>query len=86
MKRLIQLNLLLLLISTASAQESQPQEPTPQQTPKTLRVYDWKDLARQQTLPGEVISMDGMSVLKIENTNKCAAGCFAFGNFRRVGY
>jgi hypothetical protein len=64
MKRLIQLNLLLLLISSATAQESQPQQP-----PKTLRVYDWNNLARQQTLPGEVISMDGISVLKIENTN-----------------
>jgi hypothetical protein len=64
MKRLIQLILLLLLISSATAQESQPQEPQ-----KILHVYDWKDLARQQALPGEVISMDGMSVLKIENTN-----------------
>jgi len=62
MKRLIQLNLLLLLISSATAQESQP--------PKTLHVYDWKDLARQHELSGgEMISMDGMSVLKIENTN-----------------
>jgi len=64
MKRLIQLNLLLLLISSAGAQEAQLQEPT-----KTLQVYDWKDLSRQQALPGEVVSMDGMSVLKIENTN-----------------
>jgi hypothetical protein len=70
MKRLIQLNLLLLLISTVSAQESQPQEPSPQQPTKILRVYDWKDLAQQHQLSGgEVISMDGMSVLKIENTN-----------------
>jgi hypothetical protein len=70
MKKLIQLNLLLLLISSATAQESQPQETTPQQPPKTLRVYDWKDLEQQHQLSGgEVISMDGMSVLKIENTN-----------------
>jgi hypothetical protein len=70
MKRLIQLNLLLLLISSATAQDSQPQETTPQQPSKTLRVYDWKDLAQQHQLSGgEVISMDGMSVLKIENTN-----------------
>jgi hypothetical protein len=68
MKRLIQLSL-LLLISSATAQESQPKETSPQQPTKTLRIYDWNDLARQQTLPGEVISMDGMSVLKIENTN-----------------
>jgi len=64
MKRLFQLNLLLLLVLSAAAQESQPQPP-----PKTLRGYDWKNLARQQTLPGEVISMDEISVLKIENTN-----------------
>jgi hypothetical protein len=65
MKRLIQLNLLLLLISSATAQESSPQQP-----PKTLRVYDWKDLAQEHQLSGgEVISMDGVSVLKIENTN-----------------
>ena len=65
MKKLIQLNLLLLLISSATAKESQPQQP-----PKTLRIYDWKDLAQQHQLSGgEVISMDGTSVLKIENTN-----------------
>ena len=67
MKRLIQLNLLLLLISTATAQESRP---TPQQTTKVLRAYDWNDLVQQHQLSGgEVISIDGMSVLKIENTN-----------------
>jgi hypothetical protein len=69
MKRLIQLNLLLLLISTATAQESPAQKPLPPEPQKILRDYDWKDLARQQTLPGEVISMDGGSVLKIEDTN-----------------
>jgi hypothetical protein len=86
MKRLIQLNLLLLLISTAMAQDSQPQESSPQQPTKTLRVYDWNDLAQQHQLSSgliisnkfvqqrqlvgeEIISMDGMSVLKIENTN-----------------
>jgi len=70
MKRLIQLNLLLLLISSATAQDSQPQDSAPQQPTKILRVYDWKDLAQQHQMSGgEVISMDGMSVLKIENTN-----------------
>jgi hypothetical protein len=70
MKRLMQLNLLLLLISTATAQESQPQEASPQQPTKVLRIYDWKDLAQQHQLSsGEVFSMDGISVLKIENTN-----------------
>jgi hypothetical protein len=72
MKRLIQLNLLLLLISTASAQESQLQKSLPPQPQKILRDYDWNDLARQQTLPGELISMDGGSVLKIESTNGSA--------------
>jgi hypothetical protein len=65
MKRLIQLNLLLLVISSAGAQESRAQEQT-----NTLHVYDWKDLAQQHELStGEVIVVDGMSVLKIENTN-----------------
>jgi hypothetical protein len=69
MKRLIQLNLLLLLISSASAQDSQPQKPLPPESQIILRDYDWKDLAKQQALPGEVITMDGSSVLKIETTN-----------------
>ena len=65
MKRLIQLNLLLLLISSATAQESSPQKP-----PKILHTYDWKDLNVQSTnFPIQIVSMDGMSVLKIENTN-----------------
>jgi hypothetical protein len=65
MKRLIQLNLLLLLISSAAAQNAQDFR----NLEKTLRVYDWKDLAQQHQLDGgEVISMDGDSVLKIENT------------------
>lgn len=63
MKRLIQLNLLLLLVSSAAAQESSPGQP-----PKTLHVFDWKDLSAQFT-NNQIISMDGMSVLKIENTN-----------------
>ena len=66
MKRLIQLNLLLLLLLIPSAMS---QESSPLPSPKTLHIYDWKDMARQQTLPGEVISMDGISVLKIEKTN-----------------
>jgi hypothetical protein len=69
MKRLIQLNLLLLLISSAVAQETQPQESPLQENQKILRDYDWKDLARQQTLPGDVISTNGSSILKIESTN-----------------
>ncbi|HUZ07693.1 MAG TPA: hypothetical protein VMV89_09420, partial [Candidatus Paceibacterota bacterium] len=69
MKKLIQLNLLLLLISTASAQESQPQQSPPLESQKVLRDYDWKGLAKQQTLPGEVISTNGSSILKIEITN-----------------
>ena len=64
MKKLIQIGLSLLFISSATAQESPSQ-----QLSNILRVYDWKDLARQQTLPGEVISTNGNSFLKIENTN-----------------
>jgi hypothetical protein len=67
MKRLIQLNLLLLLISSATAQESPTQNP-----PKILRAYDWKDLNVQSANTNcqiRIISMDGISVLKIENTN-----------------
>ncbi len=63
MKRLIQLNLLLLLISSAMAQES-----SPRQLPKTLHVYNWKDLSVQFT-NCQIVSMDGISILKIENTN-----------------
>jgi hypothetical protein len=69
MKRLIQLNLLLLLISSVTAQESSPQQSPPEELQKVLRDYDWKDLAQQQTLPGEVISTNGSSILKIVNTN-----------------
>jgi hypothetical protein len=54
MKRLIQLNLLLLLISTASAQEAQPQEASPQQPTKILRDYDWNEVARSQKSLGVV--------------------------------
>jgi hypothetical protein len=63
MNKLIQLSLLLLLISTATAQESQSQNP-----PKVLRTYDWKDLNVQST-NCQIVSMEGMSVLKIESTN-----------------
>jgi hypothetical protein len=81
MKKLFQLNLLLLLISSATAQESQPQETSPQQPSKILRVYDWKDnqrtitdATRRKLSDGEIISMDGMPVLKIENTNTLPIG------------
>jgi hypothetical protein len=63
MKRLIQLNLLLLLISSATAQETQPQQP-----PKILHIFDWKDLSAQFT-NCQIVSMDGIPVLKIENSN-----------------
>jgi hypothetical protein len=63
MKRLIQLNLLLLLVTSAAAQESPTQNP-----PKVLRTYDWKDL-NVQSINCQIVLMDGISVLKIENTN-----------------
>jgi hypothetical protein len=35
-----------------------------------LRVYDWQDLMSQHPFPdSKIISLDGISVLKIENTN-----------------
>ena len=53
---------MLWFVSTAAAQESLAQN-----SEKTLRVYDWKDLPAQ--FPNsQIISMDGISVLKIENT------------------
>jgi hypothetical protein len=62
--------LLLLLVSSATAQESQPQEPTPQQPTKILSIYDWKDLDIQKKLPGsEIISIDGIPTWKIQITN-----------------
>jgi hypothetical protein len=66
MKRLIQLNLLLLLITPATAQETPAQNP-----PKVLRTYEWKDLNVQSPNTNcqiQIVSMDGMSVLKIEST------------------
>ncbi len=56
MKKLLHIGLLLCVAATVTAQE------------KVLKVYEWKDLAGQ--IPNsQIISMDGMSVLKIENTN-----------------
>jgi len=66
MKRLIQISLLFLFVSCAFAQETlAPKE-------KVLRVYDWTHLNVQSPNTNcqiKIISMDGMSVLKIENTN-----------------
>jgi hypothetical protein len=70
MKKIFQMILMLLFISSVTAQESSPQETQPQETQTILRDYDWKDLARQHELSiGEVILMDGYSVLKIQKTN-----------------
>lgn len=61
MKKLIQISFMLCAALSATAQE-------PQQ--KVLRVYDWKDLMSQHPFPNsQIVSIDGMSVLKIENTN-----------------
>ncbi len=61
MKKLIQICFILCLASSAMAQAS---------AEKVLRTYDWKDLMSQRPFPNsEIVSMDGMSVLKIENTN-----------------
>jgi hypothetical protein len=61
MKRLFHIGMLLCLAATAAAQEDR----------KVLKVYDWKDLS-EHLRKSQVISMDGMSVLKIENTNNTA--------------
>jgi hypothetical protein len=67
MKKLFQISLLFLFAASAFAQElSAPKE-------KVLRVYDWKDLSLPST-NCQIVSMDGMSVLKIENTNNTPAG------------
>jgi hypothetical protein len=64
MKKLFQISLLFLFVSSALAQESSaPKE-------KILHEFDWKDLSGQSTnCRIQIISMDGMSVLKIEKTN-----------------
>ena len=58
MKKLLHICLLLCVAATVIAQENQ----------KIPKLYDWKDLS--QNFPNsQIVSMDGMSVLKIENTN-----------------
>ncbi|HVU28602.1 MAG TPA: hypothetical protein VHG71_12815 [Verrucomicrobiae bacterium] len=66
MKKLFQIGLLLWLAANANAQENSAQN-----APKVLHTYDWKDLNVQSTnCQIQIVSMDGMSVLKIENTNR----------------
>ncbi len=56
-----------MLSAALSAVAQEPQE-------KVLHVYDWKDLMSQHPFPNsEIVSMDGMSVLKIQNTNSIPA-------------
>jgi hypothetical protein len=60
MKKLLHVGLLLCLAMTGAAQMRQPQ--------KFLHEFDWKNLA--QNFPNsQIVSMDGISVLKIEKTN-----------------
>ena len=62
MKKLISICLMLLLAACAIAQQP-PAE-------KVLRTYDWKDLMAEHPFPdSEIISMNGMQVLKIVKTN-----------------
>lgn len=57
MKKLIRISLALWLVPCAMAQQA-------------IRNYDWPDLQQHHELQGgEVVSLDGQSVLKIENTN-----------------
>jgi hypothetical protein len=59
---------MLWCVSSATAQESPYTQW--QKTLRTLRVSDWKKLKVQQELPNcQIISMDGISVLEIQNTN-----------------
>ena len=70
MNKLIQINLLFLFASSVFAQGIQDRNVGP--PTKVLRAFDWKDLNVQSTnanLRIQIVSMDGMSVLKIENTN-----------------
>jgi hypothetical protein len=72
MKKLFQISLLFLFAASAFAKESSAMKP-----PKVLRTYDWKDLNVQSTNTNfqiQIVSMDGMSVLKIENTNNPPLG------------
>jgi hypothetical protein len=58
MKKLLHIGLLLCIAATVTAQENR----------KLLKVYDWNDLPKHYP-NSQIISMDGMSILKIENTN-----------------
>jgi hypothetical protein len=70
MKGLIQFAALLCSILCASAQDYRQSMLNDLNSEKVLRVYNWEDLISQHPLPnGGIVSMDGMSVLKIENTN-----------------
>lgn len=62
MKKLISICFMLCLAASANAQQPPAED--------VLVTYEWKDLIAQHSFPdSEVISMDGMSVLKIEKTN-----------------
>lgn len=63
MKTAFPIGLVCALVSSAAAQGTAEWQ-------KTLQVYDWKGPEFQQAYPaGEVISTNGVFVLKIENTN-----------------
>ena len=62
MKKFISICFVLCVAVCAIAQQP-PAE-------KILATFDWKDLMAQHSSPHfEIVSMDGMSVLRIENTN-----------------
>ena len=68
MKNMVQISLMLWLLASAAAQ-AQPAQPEE----KALRVYDWKEVKLQPQPPGsDVFSTNGISVLKIENTNNAS--------------
>ena len=66
MKTLLQICFVLCFISSAAAQE--PLRHWEDQY--VLHTYDWSDLLQQHPVPNsQIVSLDGISVLKIENTN-----------------
>ncbi len=68
MKRLFQISLTVLFLSSAAAQE--PPAQRWEKSLRTLHVYDWKALNVLQKLPGsEIITIDGIPTLRIKMTN-----------------
>lgn len=71
MKKLLGASLTMCLVLSAAAQEAPSR--------KTCIVFNWESLNVQQQFPGsKIISMDGILVLKVENTNNAPLGISLF--------